>query len=136
MLTENLHRNRALTGNHVLVVIRRDERKLALLHETRRLFSGIGIAVSCKNNLRTVTLDRIHLDVRGRDRHHDSRLAPKPFRREGDALCVVSGGRGKDALRKRLCGQLGHLVVGAANLERMDRLQVLSFQEELRAELP
>ena len=51
----------------------------------------------------------------------------------GDALRVVAGGCGDDALRALLVGEVGDHVVGPAELERKHRLHVLSFQQNVAA---
>ena len=55
-------------------------------------------------------------------------------RRQGDPLGVVAGGGGDDAARLLLLGQGGDLVVGAAQLEGVDRLQILPLQADVIAE--
>ena len=52
-------------------------------------------------------------------------------RRERDALRVVAGARRDDAARALGVRQVRDAVVGAAQLEAEDRLQVLALEEDL-----
>ena len=73
--------------------------------------------------------------LRRRDRHHDRRAAAEPLRGERHALRVVAGRRRDHAARAaRAGGRLRHLVVGAAQLEREHRLQVLALEQHAVAE--
>ena len=52
-----------------------------------------------------------------------------PGRTQGNALGVIASARCNDAPLQFLGGQLSHAVVGPAQLEREDRLQILPFQQ-------
>ena len=87
-----------------------------------------------QDDLRAARLDRGDLDVRRGHRHHDRRRAAEPLRRERDALRVVAGGRRDHAARAFGRGQVRHLVVGAAQLEREHRLLVLALEQHAVAQ--
>ena len=59
---------------------------------------------------------------------------PEAPGRERDALGMVAGRRGDDAAGGLLRAERGYLVVGAADLEREDAVEVLPLEEDLVAE--
>jgi len=76
----------------------------------------------------------IDLDLRRGRRHDDHRPATELARRERHALGMIAGRGGDDAalsLRRR---QVGHFVVGAAQLEREHRLHVLALEQHAVAD--
>ena len=129
-LAENLHRHGALSGDHVWVVVWRDERVVLLLHEMRRGGSRVGIRVAREHDGRAQALHGRNFDLRRRDGHHDRRLAAETLCAERHALCVVARRRSQHALLKRRARQLRHRVVRAAELEGMDALEILAFEEK------
>ena len=75
--------------------------------------------------------DRAELG-RGSGVHHQhARRGADLARRERDALRGVAGADGPDPLRPLVGGELPHGVVGAADLERSDRLQRFELEEDL-----
>src|SRR5680860_593026 len=73
-LVAQLHRRRALAGDHIGMVIRRDQRRATLLRQaTTDLFAILGVAV-IGDDFPTVTSGRFHLDGGGILRHHDCLL--------------------------------------------------------------
>ena len=134
MLAQDLHRDRALAGDHVGVVERMDEGQAALGLELERAGVGVGVAVAVQDDLAAEGADGVDLERRRRRRHDDQRLAAEPPRRERDALRVVAGRGADDAARERVGRQPDHLVVGAAQLEAEHRLGVLALEEDVVAE--
>ena len=133
-LAQDLHRDRALAGDHVGVVVGVDERQPAAPHDPHRLGVGVVVGVALEHDGRAERGDRVDLDLRRRHRHHDRRLGAEPLRRERHALGVVAGRGGDDPAPERGRRQARHLVVRAAELEREDRLEVLALQEQPVAE--
>ena len=120
-------------GDHVRIVERMDERQLAFARERQRVLVGVVEVVAVQHHLAAEVEHRLHLDLRRGLRHHDHRGDAAPARRQRHALRVVAG-RGADhaARRDRLVDEVRDLVVGAAQLEREDRLQVLALEEARR----
>jgi hypothetical protein len=77
---------------------------------------------------------RIDLHARRGHRHHDDRATAQPLRRERHALRVIAGRRRDHPPREFVGRQPRHLVVGAAQLEREHRLQVLALEQHGVAE--
>src|ERR1044071_7323905 len=62
------------------------------------------------------------------------RARGEPLGGESNALGVIAGGRGDDAALERGAREAGHFIVGAAALERENRLQVLALEPDMIAE--
>src|SRR5262249_19574782 len=131
-LPHDLHAYCSLSRDHVRIVVGVDEGELAGALEALRLRVRLVVGVAVQHHLGAARLDRVDLG-RGR-RHHDGRGAAELLRGERHALGVVAG-RGRDhPARKRRRGQVHHLVVRAAALEREHRLHVLALEEHPVAE--
>ena len=129
MLTEDLHADRALPGDHVRIVERMHEREVVLVHQTLSVFVclAVGLAVQTISTPRAATASTLSV---GRGRRHDDDGATSEFvRRERDALRMVARRGGDDATGALLIGESGHLVVRAAELEGEDLLQILALEE-------
>ena len=113
-----------------------NEGQPGLLHERVAVGLGIGVAVARQLHHRAHGAHRIHLDLRRRLRHHDRRLQPELPCGKRDALGVVAGAGGDDAAGPFLLAQVRDLVVGAAQLEAEDRLQILALEEHLVRQAP
>ncbi len=135
-LAQDLHADGALPGDDVRIVERVDEREPALAGDLDRVLIGVVEIVTVQRHLAAEVEHRLHLDRRRRLRHHDDRRDAAAARRERDALCVVAGGRADHAAPGDGVGEVGDLVVGAAQLEREDRLQVLALEQDAVAEAP
>jgi hypothetical protein len=90
--------------------------------------------IAVQNDLGPPLGHRFHLDARRGYRHDDGRAAAELLRRERHALRVVAGARRDHAARELRRREARHLVVGAAQLEREHRLQVLSLEQQAIAE--
>ena len=108
--------------------------ELPAAHDAHRLGVRIVVGVALEHDRRAERGDGVDLDLRRRHRHHDRRARAEPLRGESDALGVVAGRGGDDALRRVARRQARHLVVGAAELEREDGLEVLALQQQPVAE--
>ena len=131
MLSQNLHPDSPLTGDDIGVIEGVDDGQAPLLGQDGGSAVGVAVGLTMEHDLRSGRPHRIDLDARCRHRHDDDGVAPQPVRREGHALRVVAGRGGHDPCRQRRRGQLRHLVVGAADLEREDRVQILALEQHL-----
>ncbi len=134
ILLQQLLADGALPGDHLDVVKRRDQGVALQLGEAAALAVSLVEAVAKQQHIAALAAHRVDLDVRRGLGHHDDRLDAKPGGRQGDPLGVIAGGGGDDAALLLLLGQGGNLVVGAAQFEGVDRLQVLPLQADVIAE--
>ena len=136
MLAQDLHADRALPGDHFRVVVGMNEGKAAAALEAHRLRKRLGVRIAVQHDLRAARQHRVDLDARRGHGHHDHRPAAEALRGEGDPLRVIAGARRDHAPGEARTRQPGHLVVGAAQLEREYRLQVLALDEQAVAQAP
>ncbi len=127
----DLEADRALAGDDILVVVGVDERGARLLLETHGLVVRIVVGAGDKSHLGAEPARVLDLHDRGTIRHADDALDAHVGRGECDALGMVSGRAGDDALVERLLRKLRDLVVGAPQLEGAGDLQVLRLEIEL-----
>ena len=73
-LAQDLHRDRALAGDHVDVVVGVDEDQLPAAHDAHRLGIGVVVRVALEHDRGPERGDRVDLDLRRRHGHHDRRL--------------------------------------------------------------
>ena len=104
-LPQDLHRDGALTGDHVGVVVGMDECELATPDDAHRLGVRVVVGVALEHDRRPERRDRVDLDLGRRHRHHDRGVGTEPPCRERDALGVVPGRGGDDTAPQRCCGQ-------------------------------
>ena len=78
---------------------------------------GRDVGEVLRNHLGPARTNRVNLDLRRGDGHHDDCAASEPSCRERHALRVIARGGGDHAACELLGGKLHHLVVGAAQLE-------------------
>ena len=130
-LAQDLHGNRALAGNHVGVVKGVHKGQPLLFLQPHRVVVGIRITVSRQHHLAAQRLHGVDLELwRGGGHHHHGTRA-QLARAHGHALCVVAGRGANHPLLQLLGRQVGHLVVGATQLEAEHRLLVFALQEHL-----
>ena len=99
VLLQQLHRQRALTGDHRRMIKRRHE-GVALLFRQLNRFSFRLVEVSAVEiSLTAKCAHRIYLDVRRSHRHHNQRFDAEPAGGERHALRVVAGRRRYHAAR-------------------------------------
>ena len=133
-LADDLHADRALPGDHVVVIEGMHEAQLLLLRQQQRVLEGGVEHIAVQDHARTPVGDRLHLD-RGRGQRHDHHGAdPASLRRQRHALRMVAGGGRDHAARRRLGVEVCDLVEGAAQLEGKHRLQVFALEPQLIAE--
>ena len=75
-----------------------------------------------------------HLHLRCGERHHDHGLAAEAVGRQRHPLGVVARTGGDHPPLEFIGAEVGHAVVGAAQLEREHRLQVFPFQQHVVAD--
>ena len=95
---------------------------------------GVVEGVAVQDHARVPAADRLHLDGRRCARHDDRGPNAEFLGRQGHALGVVAGRGADHPALQRLARKPGHLVVGAAQLEGKDRLQVLALEQDWVAE--
>jgi hypothetical protein len=130
MLPHDLHADGALPRDHLRIVVGVHEDEAAPSADALRLLVRVRISVAVELHFGAACLHGVDLDARRRHWHHDHGPAAQALRRERHALRMVAGARRDHATAQARLGQPGHLVVGAAQLEREDRLQVLALDEE------
>lgn len=132
----------ALTGDDIGVVIRRDDGEMAFLGDAcSDLLAELGVAV-VEDDFRAGEIGEVRggcaaFDFRGIGRHDDDGGEVEESPGEGDGLCVVAGGVGEDAADRLIGGlffECEHGVVGAAELECPDALEIFALQEGAGAE--
>src|SRR6185312_12944425 len=133
-LARDLHADRALPGDHVGVVEGMHEREISLTAQLRCALVRRIVVVAVQNRLAAEIDDRLNFDLRGRLRHDDHRGHAASASGERDALRVIAGRRAYHAAARDCLREMRDLVVGAAQLEREDRLQVLALEQNARAE--
>ena len=129
-LAQDFHADGALPRDHVRIVVGMHEREPEPALELHRVRVGLVEGIAVQHHFRAARRHGVHLDLRRRHRHHDHRAAAEFLRGERHALCVVAGAGGDDAARELRARQVDHLVVGAAQLEREHRLQVLALEQQ------
>ena len=134
VLLQQLHRQRALPGNHRRMIERRHEGHALLLGKLDRLRFGLVEIGAVQQHFAAETAHRIHFDVRGGHRHHDQRFNAQPFTGEGYALRVVAGRSRYDAARLLLLVQPGDHRIGPAQLEAVHRLAIFALHQNGVAE--
>ena len=91
-LAQNLHGNRALSGDHIRIVERMHEAQPFDLLKFARMRVGAVEVVAMQDNFATEVGDGLQLDARCGCRHHDHCAQTELARRKRHALCVIAGG--------------------------------------------
>ncbi len=117
VLAQNLHRNGALSCNHLRVVIGVYQRHPRLFRQRCRMLVGIIIGITKQHRLRPIFAYRLHLDLGCGLGHYDGRLDPHLPRGEGHPLGMISCRRSDHSLLQLGLAQARHLVVGPTQLE-------------------
>ena len=133
LVFEHLDADRALPGDDLVVVIGVDEDVALLLDHRLGGHLAVGQCLARKHDLGAMRPRALDLGRRRRLRHDDDRRDAELARVIGNRLRVVAGRHGDHPARPLGRGQIGHLVEGAAILERTGDLQVLEFDVDLRA---
>ncbi|MNE30145.1 hypothetical protein D3C80_1236460 [compost metagenome] len=134
MLTEDFHGHGALPGDGVRVVVGVDVDEAFFIDQFQRIGQGLGEGIAMQHHLAAARAHAFDLDLRGGLGHDDGRLDPQFPRRQRQALGMVAGRGGHHATGQLLWGQLGELVIGAADLEGEHRLQVFALEQDVVAQ--
>jgi hypothetical protein len=105
-------------------------------HQLLGMLGGGSEGIALEHHLGAPGPHRLDLDLGGDARHDDHCLDAHQLGRHGQPLGMVAGRGGDHPLGLLLLGELRHLVVGAANLERVDGLQILALDQDLVIEAP
>ena len=130
-LIQNFQTDGALSGDDVFIVERMNKGVVVFFLKLHSLVVGIVIDTLDHADLCTVTLGSFYLGDRRTVRQADERLHVVLCRSQSHTLCVVAGRAGDDTPCLFFFCQLGHHVIGTANLERTGDLQVLCFQKQI-----
>ena len=133
-VAENLVTNRPLPRNDERIVERMHEGESLLRADLVAPRLGIGVGVTSQNNFRAHGPHGVDFDRRRRERHDDHSAHIELPRSVGDPLGVVTSARRDHAFFELVLRQMRHLVVGAADLEAEDRLQVFAFEKNFVAQ--
>ena len=136
MLAQDFHRDRALPGNHIRIVVRMHIRQPAAFFEFACMRCGLVIGVTVQHDFGAAPAHRIDLDLGRGHRHHDGRRAAEALCRQRDTLGMIAGGCGDHAAAQSLRRQLRHLVVSTAQLEGKHRLHVLALEQDAVVQAP
>jgi hypothetical protein len=131
VLAQDLHRHRALAGDHIGIVEGVHEGQALRLLDLQRVLVGIAVAVAVQQHFATQCSHRIDLELGRRDRHHDHGAAVQALGRQRHALGMVAGTSADNPTLQRVGRQPHHLVVGPAQLETEHGLLVLALEQHL-----
>ena len=130
---EQLERDRALTRDHVRIVVRRHERGAAFARDRPGEFRAIHRGALVEDHFGAVFARRRDLGCRRVEGHDDDGGRAQQVRRERYALRVVAARKGHHAAGPRAGVELRDPVIGAAELERAHALQVFTLQKDARS---
>jgi hypothetical protein len=119
-----------LTGDDLFVVIRRNDDVSVLRGEFFRFELAFETSRTDSYDLGTQGGRGLKFDGGSISRHHDDGLCVKGPRGVGDALCVVATGIRNHSAAAFFVGECRDFVVGAAQLEGANRLQIFELQEK------
>ena len=127
VLLDDLQADGALAGDDARVVEGGDEGAALGLGDALGLGLGGVEIVPEEQDPPAQVAHGVDLDARGDGGHDDGGVDAQQRGGAGDALGVVAGGGGDDAAGALGLPQGAHGVVGAADLEGVDRLEVLAL---------
>ena len=133
VLLQKLPRDGALPGDHVGIVIGRDEREPLLARKAHGFGIGFVKAAAEEHHVAAKAAHGVHLDIGRRPGHDDGRFHPQPASRKGASLRMIAGRGGDDAALPGFFRKLGDLIVCAPQLEGVHGLQVLALEEDAAA---
>jgi hypothetical protein len=124
----------ALAGDYIGIVVRVDEGQALFGLDMAGMGIGIVKAFAMQHDMAAHSAHGLDLDVGCGARHHDCGLQAELARRQRDALRMIAGRGANDTPRALFGRERGHLVVGAAQLEGEDRLQILALEADAGAQ--
>ena len=134
MLAQDFHADRALAGDHVRIVERVHEGQLLFFFQGQRVVVGVRVGLAVQHDFHmhaAARLDGVDLDGGRGGGHDDDGAATHARGRQGHALGMVACRSANDAALAFRIAELGHLVVGAANLEAEHALHVFALEVNL-----
>jgi hypothetical protein len=134
-LAQQLVGDRALTGNDQFVIEGVDVGHAGRFGQLPAAVGRFRVIVPVQNHLCAQGLDRLKLDLRGGRRHHDHGLEAQLPGGKGDPLGMVAGRRGDHPVLFLDLREMGNPVVGAAQLEGKNRLQVFALEQNAVVQL-
>ena len=132
-LVENLQTDAALTCDNKLIIIRMNKGHACFLLQLDSAVMRFVVGAGNKLHLSAETLGVFHLHNRCAAGHADNAFDAHAGCGQRNALGMVAGAAGDNALGCFLFGQLADFVVGTAHLEAAGYLQVFCLQIEVFA---
>ena len=130
-LTNEFYRDRRLTSDDIGIIERMNKRQTLFLNQglcaKRRLVKGIAI----KDHSGSQCAHRIDLDRRCRHGHYNLGLDTELRCRQCHTLGMITRRGRHDTCAPGCLVKVNHLVIGAATLERKNRLQVFALEKSL-----
>ncbi len=133
-MPQDLIADRPLARDDEVVVERRHERHAGRLRQLVAVRLRVLVGVAGQDDVGAEVADRLDLDLRRRLRHDDERAQAEVSGGERHALRVVAGARGNHAGGPLRLRQVRNAVIGAAQLEAEDRLQVFPLEADIVAQ--
>ncbi len=130
VLTQDLHGDGALPGDHIWVVEGVHEHQPAFPAEFDRVLVGLIIVIAVQHDFSAEVGDRLHFDFRRGQRHDDDGGNAPRAGSQRDPLSMVAGRSADHAALRADRRQLRDFVVCTANFERKDRLKVFTFEQD------
>ncbi len=131
VLAQDFHGDGALARNHFRVVEGVDKSQPLGFRQGLCVLLGIRITLAFEHDFAAQSLDRLHLDAGGGDGHDDHRARAQALGTQGHALRVVARRGANDPLLELGWAEVGHFVVGPAQLEAEHRLLVFALEQDL-----
>ena len=113
-----------------------NEDQALLFRELAGARISVVVSVAVQDDLAAQRGNCLDLDGWRRDRHDDDGTNAAALRRECHTLGMIAGRAADHAVAELLRGQVCNLVVGTAQLERKDRLQVFALHQDRIAQSP
>ena len=133
VLADDFQRHRALAGNHIGVVKRRNIGEAAFFYQLHGMIISIVIRHAFEHHFAAEIFHRIDFDLRRGFGHHNGGATAELARRQSHALGMVARAGSNHAFFKRLLRQLGHFVVGTADFKGKHRLQIFALEQHMVA---
>ena len=130
VLAQHFHGDRALAGDHIGVVKGVNEGQAVFFLQGHRVLVGVGVAVAKEHHLAAELLDGVDLHLWCGGGHDDDRARAEFAGAQRHALGVVTGRGANHAFFQLRNCEIGHLVVGAAQLEAVHRLLVFALEQD------
>ena len=131
-LLDDFEANRALSGNHGVIVKGMDKRDRAFPAAAQGLFARFVVVRAMQNNVRAITARRGEFDGGRISRHYDHSRRVEQLPHERHGLRVIARRERHDPPSPLVGGQKEQPREGAARLESPDLLERLALEEQAR----